>query len=208
MAQNNQEIEVKFYITDLPALAQRLEGLGAHLVHGRTHEINLRFDTPQGDLLRQYQVLRLRQDSKARLTYKGPAQTLEGARARQEIEFTVSDFSAARAFLEALGYQVIMMYEKYRTTYEMEGMEILLDEMPYGSFLEIEGPDPAGMQRLAQALQIDWERAAPESYTALFEKLRTQLGYTFRDLSFANFANAPCDRCRPGAARRRRRLMP
>ncbi len=99
MAQNNQEIEVKFYITDLPALAQRLEGLGAHLVHGRTHEINLRFDTPQGDLLRQYQVLRLRQDNKARLTYKGPAQTLEGARARQEIEFTVSDFSSAWAFL-------------------------------------------------------------------------------------------------------------
>jgi adenylate cyclase class 2 len=188
MAQNNQEIEVKFYITDLSGVQARLEELGAHLVHGRTHEINLRFDTPQGDLLRQYQVLRLRQDSKARLTYKGPAQTLEGARARQEIEFTVSDFSSARAFLEALGYLVVMMYEKYRTTYEMEGMEILLDEMPYGSFLEIEGPDPGAMHRLTQALQLDWESAAPDSYTALFEKLRSRLGLTFRDLSFDNFA--------------------
>jgi adenylate cyclase class 2 len=188
MAQNNQEIEVKFYIADLPAVEARLEGLGAHMVHGRTYEINLRFDTPQGDLLRQYQVLRLRQDSRARLTYKGPAQTLEGARARQEIEFTVSDFSSARAFLEALGYQMIMMYEKYRTTYEVEGIEILLDEMPYGSFLEIEGPDPAAMQRFAQALQLDWECAAPDSYTAMFEKLRMRLGFTFRDLSFANFA--------------------
>jgi adenylate cyclase class 2 len=73
----------------------------------------------------------------------------------------------------------------------MEGMEILLDEMPYGSFLEIEGPDPAGMQRLAQALQVDWTRAAPESYTALFEKLRTRLSFTFRDLSFDNFATLP-----------------
>jgi adenylate cyclase, class 2 len=188
MAQNNQEIEVKFYIADMPVLQTRLEELGAHLVHGRTHEINLRFDTPEGDLLRQYQVLRLRQDSKARLTYKGPAQTLEGARARQEIEFTVSDFSSARAFLEALGYQVVMMYEKYRTTYEMEGMEILLDEMPYGSFLEIEGPDPAGLHRFAQALQLDWDSAAPDSYTALFENLRARLGFTFRDLSFANLA--------------------
>jgi adenylate cyclase class 2 len=186
MAQNNQEIEVKFYVSDLAAVEARLEGLGARLVHGRTHEINLRFDTPQGDLLRQYQVLRLRQDNKARLTYKGPAQSLEGARARQEIEFTVSDFSSARAFLEALGYRVIMMYEKYRTTYQVEDMEILLDEMPYGSFLEIEGPDPAGMQRFTQALQLDWDSAAADSYTALFEKLRTRLGFTFRDLSFDN----------------------
>jgi adenylate cyclase class 2 len=159
------------------------------LVHTRTHEINLRFDTPSGDLLRKYQVLRLRQDSQVRLTFKGPAQTLEGARSRQEIEFTVSDFSSARSFLEALGYQVVMMYEKYRTTYEHSGMEILLDEMPYGSFLEIEGPDPAEMQSLAQSLLLDWECAAPDSYTALFEILRGHLGFTFQDLSFANFAN-------------------
>lgn len=188
MAQDNQEIEAKFYITGLQAVQERLESLGARLVHERTHEINLRFDTPGGDLLRQLQVLRLRQDSQARLTYKGPARTVEGARARQEIEFTVSDFSSAQAFLEALGFQVIMMYEKYRTTYTMDGMEILLDEMPYGSFLEIEGPDTAAMQRLALALQIDWESAAEDSYTALFEKLRGRLGFTFRDLSFANFA--------------------
>lgn len=188
MAQDNQEIEAKFYITGLQAVQERLKSLGARLVHERTHEINLRFDTPGGDLLRQLQVLRLRQDSQARLTYKGPARTVEGARARQEIEFTVSDFSSAQAFLEALGFQVIMMYEKYRTTYTMDGMEILLDEMPYGSFLEIEGPDTAAMQRLALALQIDWESAAEDSYTALFEKLRGRLGFTFRDLSFANFA--------------------
>jgi adenylate cyclase class 2 len=189
MAQNNQEIEAKFYIADLLSVQERLQHLGARLAHERTHEINLRFDTASGDLLRQLQVLRLRQDSQVRLTFKGPARTLEGARARQEIEFTVSDFSSAQAFLEALGYQVIMMYEKYRTTYEMDGMEILLDEMPYGSFLEIEGPDPAAMHRLAQALQIDWESAVADSYTALFEKLRGQMGFTFRDLSFANFAS-------------------
>ena len=188
MAQNNQEIEVKFYIADLPAVRKRLEDLDGRLVHTRTHEINLRFDTPSGDLLRKLQVLRLRQDSQVRLTYKGPAQKLEGTQARPEIEFTVGDFSSAQAFLEALGYQVVLMYEKYRTTYEMEGMEILLDEMPYGSFIEIEGPDPAGIRRFAQALKLDWEAAAADSYTALFEKLRARLGLTFRDLSFANFA--------------------
>ena len=188
MAQNNQEIEVKFYISDLPAVQKRLEDMGGRLVHMRTHEINLRFDTPNGDLLRKLQVLRLRQDSQVRMTFKGPAQKLEGTQARPEIEFSVGDFSSAQAFLEALGYQVVLMYEKYRTTYEMGGMEILLDEMPYGCFIEIEGPDPAGIRRFSQALQLDWEAAAADSYTSLFAKLRTQLGLTFRDLSFANFA--------------------
>lgn len=188
MAQDNQEIEVKFYISDLPAVRKRLEDLGARLVHPRSHEINLRFDTPSGDLLRKLQVLRLRQDSQVRLTFKGPAQRLDGTLAREEIEFTAGDFSSAQAFLEALGYQVVLMYEKYRTTFEMDGMEILLDEMPYGSFIEIEGPDPAGIRHLAQVLQLEWETAAADSYTSLFAKLRARLGLTFRDLSFANFA--------------------
>ena len=30
-----------------------------------------------------------------------------------------------------------MMYEKYRTTYELEDVEVALDEMPTGDFLEI-----------------------------------------------------------------------
>jgi adenylate cyclase, class 2 len=188
MAQNNQEIEVKFYISDLPAVQKRLEDLGGRAVHMRTHEINLRFDTPGGDLLRKLQVLRLRQDSQVRLTFKGPAQRLEGTQSREEIEFAVGDFSSAQAFLEALGYQVVLMYEKYRTTYQLDGMEILLDEMPFGSFIEIEGPDPAGIRRLAQMLQLEWEAAAADSYTSLFAKLRTRLGLTFRDLSFDNFA--------------------
>ena len=40
----------------------------------------------------------------------------------QELEFTVGDFDMARAFLQALGYQVSMIYEKYRAGYDWEGM--------------------------------------------------------------------------------------
>jgi len=183
-----QELEIKLYLHDLPGFQRHLEAVGARLAQPRVHEINLRFDTPGGDLGRTFQVLRLRKDTAARLTYKGPGEILGGVRLRREIEFTVGDFEAARALLEALGYQVSVMYEKYRTTYELDGVQVTLDEMPYGNFAEIEGPDPASIHSAAEKLGVDWEARVVESYTFLFERLRSKLGLTFRDLSFANFA--------------------
>jgi adenylate cyclase class 2 len=85
-------------------------------------------------------------------------------RLRQEIEFTVSDFEAARRFLEALGYHVALMYEKYRTTYDLEGVHITLDKMPYGNFIEIEGPDPASIRRINEQLGLDWEQRVPATH--------------------------------------------
>jgi adenylate cyclase class 2 len=187
MSKSDQELEVKFYLSDLPALRARLEATGAQLVQPRVHETNLRFDTPSGDLTRGYRVLRLRQDSKARLTYKGPGKLVDGVRSRQELEFTVSDFGTAHHFLEALGYEVSVMYEKYRATYTLDGVLVTLDEMPYGNFAEIEGPDGASIRKTAEVLGLDWERRILDSYIMLFDRLRERFGLAFRDLSFENF---------------------
>jgi len=187
MAKSDQELEVKFYLSDLLALRARLEAAGAQLVQPRVHEINLRFDTPSSDLTRGYRVLRLRQDSEARMTYKGPGELVDGVRSRLELEFRVSDFETAHKFLEALGYVVSVMYEKYRATYALESVLVTLDEMPYGNFAEIEGPDGASIRRTAEVLGLDWERRILDSYIMLFDRLRERLGLAFRDLSFKNF---------------------
>jgi adenylate cyclase class IV len=102
MTTSNQELEVKFYLTGLGTLRKTLEGLRAILVQPRTYELNLRFDTPEGLLTQNQQVLRLRQDTANRLTYKGPGQALDGVSARTEIEFTVGDFENAQKLLAAL----------------------------------------------------------------------------------------------------------
>src|SRR4030042_1166247 len=141
MTNKDKELEVKFFLSRRKELEERLIKQGGQLKEPRVHEINLRFDTPELSLLTTGRLLRLRLDSRARLTYKGLGSIEGGARLRQELEFTVSDFDTARALFEALGYEVYMLYEKYRTTYEMRNLEVVLDEMPYGDFLEIEGPD-------------------------------------------------------------------
>ncbi len=150
-------------------------------------EINLRFDTPDMSLLKSGRLLRLRLDLRARLTYKGIGSVEGGARLRQELEFTVSNFDTARMVFEALGYDVYMMYEKYRATYSLGDLEVVLDEMPYGEFLEIEGPDGESIQAAAQLLDLNWDARILDSYTVLFEVACGQLGFNFRDLSFENF---------------------
>ncbi len=178
-----QETEAKFCVRNLKRIQQSLNKLQARLVQPRILEVNLRFDTPEQALQRSNQVLRLRQDSEAHLTYKGDSQWLAGARTRREIEFNVEDFKVAREFLEAVGYQVSFRYEKYRTTYELEEVLIMLDELPYGDFVEIEG-DVERLRGIADKLSLAWEAAIPVSYHALFERLSKKRGFDFHDLSF------------------------
>ncbi|MBP1692649.1 MAG: putative adenylate cyclase [Chloroflexi bacterium] len=182
-----QELELKYYVLDLDRIEAKLKELGAACYQQRILEKNLRFDTPDRALTREGKVLRLRYDTEVRITYKGPSQAREGIRLREEIEFVADNYEAARAFLLALGYQVSVFYEKYRTVYLLGEVHIMLDELPYGNFVEIEGPDPASIQAINSGLGLNWETRIPESYTMLFDRLHEVRKLPFRDLSFDNF---------------------
>jgi adenylate cyclase class 2 len=188
MDHSNKELEVKFFLAELEQLQETLNGEGAVLVQPRTYERNLLFDTAESTLTRNSQVLRLRQDRAKRLTFKGPSEVKDGVSARTEIEFTVGNFEDAQALLEALGYQVSMIYEKYRTVYDLSGTLVTLDEMPFGNFTEIEGSDGATIQAVCNQSGLRWERRSLHSYAELFEIVKKNLMLSFRDLTFENFA--------------------
>jgi adenylate cyclase, class 2 len=183
------EKEAKFYIQDLKQLEKRIIDLGGELVQPRTFETNLRFDTQDGNLTNTFQVLRLRQDTRARMTYKGPADPNSSVSTRPEYEVEISDLDTARAILEALGYQVITVYEKYRAAYDLEGVEVSLDEMPFGYFSEIEGPDEALIKTAAHRLNLKWENRSALSYMRLFTLVKTKLNLPLRDLTFEKFSD-------------------
>jgi adenylate cyclase class 2 len=193
MSDSGQETEAKFYVQDLERIRKSLENLGAHSIQPRVLEMNLRFDLPDASLRAQGRVLRLRRDTEARLTYKGGNKNTRGVLSREEIEFMVEDFEKAKKFLEALGYQQIFYYEKYRTTYKMDKTLIMLDELPYGTFVEIEGETEETIRALAERLDLDWEATIESSYSALFEQVHKSLNLSFQDLSFAKFATIKVD---------------
>jgi len=135
------------------------------------------------------QVLRLRQDTRARLTYKGPADTSSIVSARPEFEVEISDLETGQRILEALGYQVTTVYEKYRASYMIDKVEISLDEMPFGDFIEIEGTSEGAIQLIANKLGMTWENRSTQSYMRLFATVKTSLDLTFRDLTFNSFTD-------------------
>lgn len=182
------ETEVKLYVPDLVAVAKRLEEIGAKLSKPRVFEVNVRYDDSAGTLNREHKVLRLRRDTRIRLTYKdeGGERTASNALSRYEAEVEVSDFEVMDAILRKLGYRPYMIYEKYRTTYELDGAEVTLDEMPYGNFVEIEGDDET-ISRALERLNLEDAPRMLAGYAMLFENVKRHLGLDFQDLTFANF---------------------
>ena len=184
---NGQEIEAKFHVQNLRKIELRLLELKAQLIQPRVHEVNLRFDRPDGELRNSFRVLRLRQDDIARFTFKGPSVEKEGGiLSRQEIEFEVGDFDSAKQFLEAIGFQVVVFYEKFRATYELNDTHIMLDELPYGSFIEIEGENVESIHSIADLLSLNWEAMVKAGYHALFERVAGKYGLDVSKLSFEN----------------------
>lgn len=182
------ETEVKLYVPDLAVIEQRLQAVGAQLTAPRVLERNVRYDTADGRLVASGQVLRLRQDTRVRLTYKDQGAALaNGALTRFEAEVEVSNFDTMQTILAKLGYVPSMAYEKYRTTYTLDEVEVALDELPLGSFVEIEGDVDAIEQAIAR-LGLAEARRYPHSYAKLFDHVRRNLGLAFTDLTFANFA--------------------
>lgn len=184
----HQETEVKFSVPELNAVAARLAEAGAELAVPRVYERNIRYENAQKTLKAQGIVVRLRQDQRARLTYKEPPQTGgdEDILSRFEAEVEVSDFDTMALILQKLGYSPAMTYEKYRTTYHLHDTEVVLDEMPYGSFVEIEGV-PDAIRRVIPLLGLENARRHKSNYVQLFDRVRQQLNLTFDDLTFANF---------------------
>lgn len=185
---NGQETEVKFYVGNLAKIEARLIELGAHLVQERVHETNLRFDTPGRSLRKEGKVLRLRHDQTARMTFKSDTTKNDGILSRKEIEFEVESFEAAQELIESLGYEVVLFYEKYRKTYDLNNLHIMLDELPYGDFVEIEGHSAASIREAAQRLGLNWNAAIPSSYGALFERVAKPRKLDTSKLTFEAFS--------------------
>ena len=165
------EIEVKFFIEDSHAVRQRIKDLDAALHSPRTFEYNARYDTENKQLLKNECLLRLRKDSSVRLTFKSPPPVEDSQfKIYRELEVIVSDFDTMEAILTAMGYRRYQVYQKWRETWRVGELLLCLDTMPFGSFLELEGP-PSPMRRIAKELGLNWKNRILPSYLEIFEVL-------------------------------------
>ena len=188
-AEKQLEVEVKFLVADLAAFRERLAAAGGTLKKERVFERNVCFDTPDNDLLKKGELLRLRQDAVVRITFKGEVTEAlySEAKVREELEVSVNDFDTTARIFERLGFAPVQVYEKYRETFTLDGIEIVLDEMPYGDFVELEGEE-AAIKTAATDLGLTWSKRINNNYLGLMAALKQFHQLDFDDVTFANFA--------------------
>ena len=180
------EFEVKFYLSSIQAVHPKITKLGARS-RGRFFERNLRFEDKNKTLKGQKYLLRLRRDQKTTLTFKSrPPEDSDQFKVLRELEVEVSDFAVMNDILKALGFHCEQIYEKWRETLIIADTQFCLDAMPYGNFIEIEGPKE-DIKQYAQRLELQWDRRILLNYLEVFNIIRKKLNLQFTDLTFDNF---------------------
>lgn len=85
-------------------------------------------------------VLRVRKtQDKTILAFKKTIQNDFNIKQRTEYETEIADAGEIERIIENLGFAPRLVYEKRRKTWHFRSVEIVLDELPFGWFMEIEG---------------------------------------------------------------------
>jgi adenylate cyclase class 2 len=160
------EIEKKYRL--LPeqreALSRRLRQVGA-VLEGKEFEENTLY--AGGNLDARRQVLRLRRVGDAAiLTFKEKHASESAIRRHREEETRVEDAAVMSEILEALGYKPALVYEKCRATWHVRQTEVVIDELPFGLFVEIEGEEKE-IEEVERLLDLSSAEAEMSSYPEL-----------------------------------------
>lgn len=169
------EIEKKYRLTpeQREALAQRLRHVGATL-QGKEFEENTLY--AGGNLDARRQVLRVRRaGDETILTYKERSESKSAIRQQREDETRVEDAAALAVILDALGYKPSLVYEKRRVTWHVRQAEVVLDELPFGLFVEIEGEEQV-ITEVESLLKLEEAEAEMATYPELTEKYGEKRG--------------------------------
>jgi adenylate cyclase, class 2 len=123
----------------LEEITQKLVELGA-VFDKEVFEVN--YQHRGGEMDERGATLRLRKvGDSTLLTYKERVKNENGAKRKMEFETQVSDVEAAENIIERLGYRLTAVYEKRRKYWRFGEVEVVLDELPFGLYMEIEGTE-------------------------------------------------------------------
>ncbi len=168
---SGMERELKFAHIELGAIRERLEAIEAENQSSPSLEDNWVLDR-NDELGTSDRLLRLRICRGATyLTFKGPSSFEGRTRVRSEHEVKVANPETMRSILEAVGFQVVRRYQKYREEWRLGSVMIALDHTPMGDFAEFEGD---GCERVAKRCGLDPEKAERRNYLRLYAAYREE----------------------------------
>lgn len=179
------EIEKKYRLTKSQRreIERRMQDLS--LVPGELeHEENTIYRG--GGLDQPGRALRLRRvNGTAKLTFKQRMLSKSAIKHQQEEEVSVADADAMAAILAALNFRPGLIYEKRRTRWKVGKAKVVIDELPFGLFMEIEA-SVREIKRVEKILGAEKIPAVMETYPSLTR----QLGVGRRGVIEARFGSA------------------
>jgi adenylate cyclase, class 2 len=187
------ETEIKFKVTDLPGLNEKLKAAGFSLHTPRAFESNVLYDTPDRSMRARTEILRIRNyDGRWTVTHKRLPDNHPGLDAHKHRVETESEVADGRAFEEiflALGLVAAFRYEKWRTEWHDGEGHCVVDETPIGNYAELEGA-AEWIDRAAARLGLSHDDYITLSYGRLFERWRAEHRSPAKDLTFAAVAGS------------------
>src|SRR4051812_31433030 len=135
----NVEIEKKYRLTSerRAPLEDALRELGAEFVRDDFEENTIY----GGEVLeRSASIVRIRKtQDRSFLTYKRRIENQSDVKHQIEYETEISNADAVSKMLVQLNLAPKLIYEKRRATWKLRSVEVVIDELPFGLFMEIEG---------------------------------------------------------------------
>lgn len=121
-------------------------------------------------------VLRIRMtESKKTLTFKRRLEDSFGAKTQIEHETVFENAAELQKILRNLGLEPRVVYEKKRATWKFRETEVVLDELPFGDYMEIEGSLMA-IREAEMFLDIEDLEVEQETYPRLTMRLGVRRG--------------------------------
>ncbi len=169
------ETELKFFVSDFAPILERIEHLGLSCSHWYFEE-NLVLDTGDGHLRSRDVLLRIRKDRTGKVTLKLPVKSPHpGCKQQEEMESGLEHPDEMQRILFHLGFRPWFRYEKFRKVCSRDQTRICLDILPFGSFVELEGPHES-FYGIAHELGLDPHSGTAENYHALHREYRIGRG--------------------------------
>lgn len=165
------EKQVKYKINNFDYISKRLIEIEAIFIGGFM-EKTIRYDNDDLKCSNNGVFIRTKSGMKNVLTLKEiPTDSSNTSFERITTEVEVDNINKIGYILEKIGLTKKFIMEKYRLFFKYDNVDILIDELPFGIYLEIKGEDNE-INRVTKMLNIDEADLIKMTYWDIYDKIK------------------------------------
>lgn len=165
--------QVKFQIKDFDIISKKLIDLEAVFIGG-FFEKTIRYDTDNHCLFDQGIFIRTKSGLRNVLTLKEKTSENDNTwLERYTTEVEIEDVEKIEYILSRMGFINKVIMEKYRLYFKWNHIEISIDELLFGIYLEIKGEDKE-IKKLSRQLGFKNKDMITVTYWDIYDKIKTK----------------------------------